>query len=183
VIGGIIGTNVLRQFLSTLDYPNGRLILRERSEEAASAFREELGGRVVDEIPFYLQGTHFLLAHGSLNGHDDLLFHVDSGLAGEPAFGAPIETLEYVGIPVPEVEVHEGTVGGGGGGFALGTFPVETLGMGQIVQRDLVGSYGGIPPGSYRRLGFIMDGLISHNFLRQYAWTLDFARMRMVFTQ
>jgi hypothetical protein len=32
-------------------------------------------------------------------------------------------------------------------------------------------------------LGFIQDGLISHKFLRQYAWTLDFEGMRMLFTK
>jgi hypothetical protein len=180
VIGGIVGTGVLRQFLSTVDYPNGRLILRERSESGASAFLDESGGRVEHEIPFYLQGTHILLAHGSLNGHEGLLFHVDSGLAGEAAFVAPLETLEYVGIPVPEVTVHEGTIGGGGA-FASGEFPIDALGLGPLLQRDLVGSYGAQPPGSYRRLGFILDGLISHNFLRRYSWTIDFSRMRMVF--
>jgi hypothetical protein len=182
-IGGIVGTSLLKQFLPTIDYPNSRLILRERPDDGASVSREEVGGRVEYDIPFYLQGTHFLLAHGSLNGYDDLVFHVDSGLAGEPAFGAPLETLQYVGIPVPDVAVQEGTVGGGSGGFALGTFPIETLGLGPLVQQDLVGSYGGLPPGSYRRLGFILDGLISHNFLRQYAWTIDFSRMRMVFAR
>lgn len=181
VIGGIVGTGVLRQFLSTIDYPNGRLILQDRSEDGGSASRRNDSGREAYEVPFYLQGTHILLAHGSLNGYGGLLFHVDSGLAGEPAFGAPLETLEYVGIPVPEAVVHEGTIGGGGGGFALGTFPIATLGLGPLVQRDLVGSYGGLPPGSYRRLGFITDGLISHNFLRRYSWTIDFSRMRMVF--
>jgi hypothetical protein len=183
VIGGIVGTSVLRQFLSTVDYPNGRLILRERSEAGASAFGDELAGRVEHEIPFYLDSTHFLLAKGSLNGRDGLLFHVDSGLAGEPAFGAPLGTLQYVGIPVPEVAVHEDTVGGGGGGFAVGTFPIAELKLGPLTQRDLVGSYGGLPPGSYRRFGFIMDGLVSHNFLRRYAWTIDFSRMRMIFTR
>jgi hypothetical protein len=182
VIGGILGTGVLRQFLSTLDYPNGRLILRPSSAEAAAAFRDDVRGRIEDEIPFYLQGTHFLLAHGSLNGHGDLLFHVDSGLAGEPAFAAPRQTLEYVGIPIPEIAVREGTIGGGGGGFATGQFPIETLGLGRLTQRDLVGSFGAQPPGSYRMLGFIVDGLISHNFLRQYAWTIDFSGMRMVFS-
>jgi hypothetical protein len=180
VIGGIVGTNLLRHFLPTIDYPNARLILRDRSDGVAPS---PPGGGVECEIPFYLQGTHFLLAHGSLNGRDGLLFHVDSGLAGEPAFAAPLETLEYVGIPVPEVAVHEGTVGGGGGGFAFGTFPIEALGLGPLVQRDLVGSYGALPPGSYRRLGFILDGLISHNFLKQHAWTIDFSRMRMAFTR
>ena len=37
--------------------------------------------------------------------------------------------------------------------------------------------------GAAAKLGFIQDGLISHNFLRAYAWTLDFERMRMVFTR
>jgi hypothetical protein len=183
VIGGILGTSVLRQFLSTLDYPNEQLILRNRSDEAASAFEEESVGRIADEVPFYLEGTHFLLAHGSLNGFDGLLFHVDSGLAGEAAFSAPRQTLEYVGIPIPEISVHEGIVGGGGGGFAVGAFAIEELGLGGLTQPNLVGSYGALPAEGYRRLGFIEDGLISHNFLRQYAWTIDFSRMRMVFAR
>lgn len=182
-IGGIVGTSVLRQFLSTLDYPNERLVLRERSTESLSDFLEESEGRIVEKTPFYLQGTHFILTRGSLNGYERLLFHIDSGLAGVPSFAAPRQTLEYVGIPVPEVEVHEGVIGGGGGGFATGTFEIATLGLGGLRQSDLVGSFGGQPPGSYRRLGFIVDGLISHNFLREYAWTLDFDSMRMVFTQ
>jgi hypothetical protein len=180
VIGGIVGTNLLKQFLPTIDYPNARLVLRDHSDGVAPLSPAE---RAECEIPFYLQGTHFLLAHGSLNDHGGLVFHVDSGLAGDPAFAAPLETLEYLGIPVPEVVVHEDTVGGGGGGFALGTFPIDTLGLGPLVQSDLLGSYGALPPESYRRLGFILDGLISHNFLKQYAWTLDFSRMRMAFTR
>ncbi len=182
-IEGIVGTGVLKQFLATLDYPNGELVLRAPVGHAASAFRSGASGKVLDEVPFYLQSTHFLLARGSLNGVDDLLFHVDSGLAGTPAFSAPRQTLDYVGIPVPEVEVHEGIVGGGGGGFATGTFEIAELGLGGLVQSDLVGDFGALPPQGYRMLGFIQDGLISHNFLRAYAWTLDFERMRMVFTQ
>jgi hypothetical protein len=182
-IEGIVGTAVLRQFLSTMDYPGGMLILRERSEEARRAFRAEVAGRVVEDVPFYIQSTHFLLTRGSLNGHDGLIFHVDSGLAGDPSFAAPEQTLEYVGIPVPEVEVRDDIVGGGGGGFATGAFPIEELGLGRLRQRDLVGSYGAQPPGSYRRLGFIQDGLVSHNFLKSYAWTLDFDGMRMIFVK
>ena len=54
---------------------------------------------------------------------------------------------------------------------------------GCLVKKDLTGSFGGLPPGSYWRLGFIQDGLVSHNFLREYAWTLDFDGMRMVFSR
>ena len=181
-LDGIVGTGVLKQFLATLDYPNEELVLRAPSGRAASAFRAGAAGKVLDEVPFYLQSTHFLLARGSLNGVDDLLFHVDSGLAGTPAFSAPRQTLEYVGIPIPEIETREGNIGGGGA-FATGTFEIAELGLGGLVQSDLVGDFGALPPQAYRMLGFIQDGLISHNFLRAYAWTLDFERMRMVFTQ
>ena len=181
-LDGIVGTGVLKQFLATLDYPNEELVLRAPSGRAASAFRAGAAGKVLDEVPFYLQSTHFLLAKGSLNGVDDLLFHVDSGLAGTPAFSAPRQSLEYVGIPVPEVEVREGNIGGGGA-FATGTFEIAELGLGGLAQTDLVGGFGSLPPQSYRMLGFIQDGLISHNFLKAYAWTLDFERMRMVFTR
>jgi len=182
-IEGIVGTSVLRQFLSTMDYPRGRLVLRERSQAGLSDLERGVAGTVEDEIPFYMQSTHSLLVHGSMNGHGGLLFHVDSGLAGVPAFGAPRETMEYLGIPIPEVAVHEGVIGGGGGGFATGTFPVAELGLGRLVKKDLTGSFGGLPPGSYWHLGFIQDGLVSHNFLREYAWTLDFDGMRMVFSR
>ncbi len=178
-IGGIVGTSVLRQFLSTLDYPGGRLILRERSRASVESFMAGSAGRLADDIPFYLQGSHFILAHGSLNDHGGLLFHVDSGLAGVPSFAAPERTLEYVGIPVPEVSVRGDVIGGGGGGFAVGEFDIKSLGLGRIVRHDLVGSFGGQPPGSYWNLGFIQDGLISHNFLKEFSWTLDFDAMKM----
>jgi hypothetical protein len=182
-LDGIVGTGVLKQFLATLDYPNERLILRSPSGQAASAFLTDVADDALDEVPFYLQSTHFLMAQGSLNGVDGLVFHVDSGLAGTAAFGAPRQTLDYVGIPVPDVEVHADNVGGGGGGFATGTFEIAELGLGELRQASLVGSFGGLPPQSFMMLGFIQDGLISHNFLRQYAWTLDFERMVMVFTE
>ncbi len=181
-IEGLVGTGVLKQFLATLDYPNEELVLRAPSGRAASAFRAGAAGKVLDEVPFYLQSTHFLLARGSLNGVGDLLFHVDSGLAGTPAFSAPRQTLEYVGIPIPEIETREGNIGGGGA-FATGTFEIAELGLGGLAQIDLIGDFGALPPQGYRMLGFIQDGLISHNFLKAYAWTLDFERMRMVFTR
>jgi hypothetical protein len=180
---GIVGTSVLKQFLATLDYPNDRLVLRSPSGSAASKFLADAKDDALDEVPFYLQSTHFLMAQGSLNGVDGLVFHVDSGLAGTAAFSAPQQTLEYVGIPVPEVEVHPENIGGGGGGFATGAFDIAELGLGRLRQTDLAGSFGALLPQSFMMLGFIQDGLISHNFLRQYAWTLDFEGMRMIFTE
>ena len=94
----------------------------------------------------------------------------------------PSSALQIRDIPIPEIEAREGSIGGGGA-FATGTFEITELGLGELVQSDLVGDFGALPPQGYRMLGFIQDGLISHNFLKAYAWTLDFERMRMVFTR
>ena len=185
-IRGILGTATLRQFLSTIDYGNEQIILRPRREDAQQALMSSFAGRRVTAMPFALAATHLMMAKGQLNDRDNLTFFVDSGLADEggAAFIAPIQTLKYVGIPVPETEVREGIGGGGGTGYATGYFGIEKLGLGTCIQTDSLGEYGTTRPESYWALGFIQDGLISHNFLRQYdSWTMDFTNMVYYFAE
>jgi hypothetical protein len=185
-IGGILGTGVLKQFLATLDYPGEQLVLRRADDEGRKDALKAAddAGKTVVAIPFALAVTHFMMARGSLDGKDGLVFFVDSGLASEAAFAAPIQTLKYAGIPVPETKVQDGSIGGGGGaGFATGQFPVKRLGLGPLVLENMKGEYGLTPPESYWRNGFINDGLISHQFLRNYAWTIDFGAMKMFFAK
>ena len=184
-VGGIVGTQTLRQFLGTLDYENGQLILRERAPASERRLREELGDRLVAEIPFVLDASHHMMVRGRLNEKSGLTFLVDSGLADEvAACGLPIQTLEYLGIPEPEIADDEETVGGGPGVWASGTFGLDTVSMGPLTQENITGSYGGTPPSAYWSRGFIQDAVISHRFLRQYSsWTLDFDRMVYVFSR
>jgi hypothetical protein len=185
-IRGILGTATLRQLLSTIDYENEQIILRPRTEDAQQELMSSFVGKRVTGIPFALAATHLMMAKGQVNDKDDLTFFVDSGLADEDgaAFVAPIQTLNYVGIPVPETEVREGVGGGGGAGYATGNFDIEELWMGTLAQTDSLGVYGTSEPESYWALGFIQDGLISHNFLRQYdSWTLDFSDMVYYFAE
>jgi hypothetical protein len=100
-------------------------------------------------MEFALDSTHLMLARGSLDDRDGLLFFVDSGLASEAAFTAPAHTLRHAGIPVPEMRVPEGP-GGGGGAFASGEFPIERLALGELVQTDLKGEYGSRPASTDR---------------------------------
>jgi hypothetical protein len=180
-IGGIVGTGILKQFLSTLDYKSGRLIL-DRPDIVPGKLAAEMKWKEVYDTPFVLAMTHFMMVWpGLLDDKTGLLFLVDSGLASEAAFTAPIQTLKYAGIPIPETKIREGAVGGGGGGFATGQFPIKRLGIGSLVQENLKGEYGLNPPESYWRLGFINDGIISLRFLRRYVWTIDFSKMRMHF--
>ncbi len=184
-VAGIFGTALTRQFLSTLDYKNQKLVLRERTAENAAQVRRELASQLAAEIPFALYATHAMYAKGSLNGKDGLTYFIDSGLASDALFTAPIQTLQYTGIPVPETKMSEG-VGGGGGKYAEGPFPIESLSLGPLRQAGVRGSYGSRPPDSYwgGNRGFIEDGLISHSFLKRYgSWTLDFDSMTYLFAK
>ncbi len=181
-LGGSVGTAFMRQFLGTLDYKNRKMIFRERSPENARAVRRTLEGKFAAEVPFILDATHLMHARGSLNGKDSLTFFIDSGLASDAAFTAPIQTLQYAGIAVPETKMAENGEGGGGGKWAQGFFPVKSLTLGPLKQTDLQGEYGSRPPESYWSLGYIADGLLSHGFLKQYAsWTIDFDAMKFLF--
>ena len=180
-IAGIIGTQLLRQFLSTLDYENGRLTLRERNASNAREVRRALGERLT-EIPFVLDLTHLMMARGRLNDSDDLTFFVDSGLDSEAVLAVPIQTLDYLGITAPKTEISEEAVGGGGGKFASGLFELDLVALGELDQRDVKGEYGALVPESYWARGYIQDALISHQFLRRYSsWTLDFDSMTFLF--
>lgn len=183
-IGGILGTNMLKQFLASMDYPNDQLVLRQRNESGKAQLQSEIKGKDHTEIPFFLHQTHHMVAKGSLNDKGDLIFFVDSGLASDAAFCAPIQTFEYAGIPIPETKIPdpEDSIGGGGEGlFPIGSFEIESLGLGSLIQVDVKGAFGAMQPDSYWNKGFIQDGLISHQFLREYSWTLDFDEMKYIF--
>jgi hypothetical protein len=181
-LSAIFGTALMRQFLGTIDYRNRKIVLRERTPDNGRAVRSALEGRLAAEVPFVLDATHLMHARGSLNEKEDLTYFIDSGLAMDAGFSAPIQTLRYAGIPVPETKVPEGGLGGGGGKFATGSFPIKSLTLGPLRQTGVRGEYGARPPESYWDRGFIADGLLSHGFLKQYgSWTIDFDSMTYLF--
>ena len=78
----LIGTTLLYHFLSTIDYPNGQLILRRNTDESRKRLEAEAraSGGIAD--PFYLAGDHYMLAQGTVNKSSPMLLFVDSGLGG-----------------------------------------------------------------------------------------------------
>lgn len=65
----------------------------------------------------------------------------------------------------------------------LGRFPVRRLGLGPLVQHDVLGMFGVFPDAWREGAGFPVHGLVSHAFLRRYEWTLDFDAMTMSFAE
>jgi hypothetical protein len=181
-IGGILGTSILRQFLTTIDYAEERVIFRERSEKGAAAFREAVAGQKATEVPFALDRYHVMLARGVLDSGENLTFFVDSGLNSDACCVAPIQTLQYLGIPVPEQD--EVGVGGGQGEVTSGTFPIARISLGPLARENLEGIYGPMPPQLFLGFGYALDGMVSHRYLRQFTtWTIDFDAMTFTFTE
>lgn len=184
VLGGVIGTALLRQFVATLDYRNERLILRERTASSVAAVRKSLTGKIAAEVPFALAGTHFMLARGSINGKGVNWF-VDSGLgsgADKRAFAVPLQTLNYLGMAEPGRKMDPNSVGGGGGAWASATIKADTIALGTLLQKGRNGDYGSFAPPLHFVQGYLIDGILSHEFLRQYgSWTIDFDAMTNIF--
>ena len=169
-VAGVVGTVFLYHFRATLDYPRGQLVLTRRGRRAPAA------GQI--EVPFWMAGDHYMVAAGTLDSTGTKTWFVDSGMAG-PAFTAPVSTLLTAGIPLPDTG-NARTGIGGGGPVRAAPFRVRRLTLGGAEAGDLLGIFGAFPPTLERGMGFQIDGLVSHGFLRAWSVTFDFDRMRLV---
>lgn len=177
----IFGTSVLERFLATLDYPKARMILSPRGDPgAARDHADRLPERGV-EVPFLQWADHYLFARGGLGRRHDLNLFVDSGLvmlgpgSRQACFTAAAETFRACGVEPGHVRRRPFERGPR---FFESELPVS---IGALEQRDQYYLVGRRPP--WRSFGGVrIDGLISHAFLRRYAWTLDFDRRVFVFS-
>jgi hypothetical protein len=181
-ITGAIGTRLLMHFLSTLDYANGALILRRVSPENLQSLETQIAADGTKVIPFWLIDMHYILAQGTVNNQGPMLFFMDTGLAGK-GFTAPEPVLQAAGIQVDWTKAVEGP--NIGGKIKVTDFVVDrlTLGTGtnEIIEKDVPGrAIENSAPILGDQLGFRVGGLISHQFFRPYALTLDFTGMRLI---
>ncbi|MBN8943184.1 MAG: retropepsin-like domain-containing protein [Rhizobiales bacterium] len=182
VLGGIVGTALLRQFVSTLDFTGGRIVLRERGTAGARDARAALPRGIAAEIPFALDSTHVMLTRGRINGSGDLTFFVDSGQTrgrDNQMMTAPIQTLRHLAIPEPGPAATQAEVSPGPS--APVSFHINSVHLGPLVQTDVSGEFGARSAETYWRGGYILDGVICHGFLRKYSsWTIDFDSMSYI---
>jgi hypothetical protein len=169
-IDGVIGTVFLSHFLSTLDFRNGELILRRKTDQATSKGVQ---------VPFWLAGDHFIVGWGNVNKLPPALFFVDTGVAGAGAKLAP-SVIQQAGIKLDQKLASAGA--GGGGSFTTVPYKIPELSFGDIHQTNVSGVYDGPFPWEHS-LGFYIAGDIGHDFVQPYAVTLDFARMLLIFNQ
>ena len=174
-VDGIIGTVLLYHFLATLNYAEGQLTLRRRTKENLKRVEKEAVEQGSMVVPFWMAGDHYMVAWGTVNNSQPMLFFVDTGLAGG-GFTCPESTIQKAAIKLQEDKASEGL--GGGGKVKVIPFVVDELTLGDAKEHNIPGSYSGAHDPLEYAFGFHIGGLISHAFFRQYALTFDFVGMR-----
>jgi predicted aspartyl protease len=171
-IDGIIGTVFLYHFISTLDYPNGKLILQRKTETNLNQLKEHQVNCI--SIPFWMAVDHYMVAWGTVNGSTPLLFFVDTGMAGG-GFTCPESTIKKAKIELREDQAGEGM--GAGGKVRVIPFVVNQLTLGDAKESNI----GGLFVEEFvleDAFGFTIGGLISHGFFKHYSITMDFGNMK-----
>jgi hypothetical protein len=175
----IFGTNLLQQFLSTLDYPNKRLMLSPRNNPQLR--KQHLAMLPTDQvnIPFFMGGDHYMFVRGGVGKRRDLNFFIDSGLVSlhpgkegirQAAFTAPPNLFIKWGFKPEEVEkkVFDSHLP-----LILGS--LEQEGHLVLAGREEKDSWG-----KFEEVR--IDGLLSHAFLKHYVWTIDFNERMYIFS-
>lgn len=175
-IDGVLGTTYFERFLATIDYPRSRLVLRPRSRAGSEAFHAAAAGSHISIVPCYLVGDHFVMAPAQVDDAPVGLYLFDSGLAGGGLM--PSQML----LDVAKIQLDESQSGmgiGGGGSVQAVPFASPPIAVGSTVQRNVRGLF--TPEGSpFGLFSFTVWGAISNDFLRHYAYTVDFDAMRLV---
>ncbi len=171
---GVVTTQMLKQFLSTVDYDKKEITLRERSETGKQQLLDIFGNSEPIKMPFWMTATHLMFTKGSINGRDGLNLFMDSGLGSSMAMVILDETLEDLGIMDKKVDIE---------GTKYYWVPLESHGIGDLTggMNQALGNVI-VEKDPYWGHGFIFDALISHQYLRHLgSWTIDFDTMTYYF--
>jgi hypothetical protein len=170
---GVVTTQILKQFLSTVDYKNKRITFRDRSAAGRRQLLDSFGGEEPHQMPFFMTETHLMYTKGSLNGHLGMNMFIDSGLAASMPLIILDETANLLGLEKNAIE-----------GTKYYWSPIESHGLGGLV-RGPTQALGNVlvEKDAYSHLGFTFDALFSHQYLRHFgSWTIDFDTMTYSFT-
>jgi hypothetical protein len=176
-IDGIIGTGLFERFLTTIDYPNARLILRPRTDAVSAKVQDGAQSSGATIVPFWLAGDHFVIARARVNDAPPGLFLFDSGLGGGVLPSPELVDAAHIKLD----NAHAGVAVGGAGNMVAVPFVAHTIALGSTIEHDVPGIY--TPEGSpITALPFTAEGVIAHDFLRKFSFTLDFTAMKLDFS-
>ena len=167
---GVLTTQMLKQFLSTMDYDNRRITLRERTPGALAEVMANFANPPL-EAPFFMTTTHLMFAKGDLNGHE-INYFMDSGLAMSMPMIVVDETVEFLGLETNDIE-----------GQPFYWTAIESHGLNGLV-KGATQALGNVfvEQDFFWQSGFMADALMSHQYLWPLgSWTIDFDNMTYYF--
>jgi Aspartyl protease/Tetratricopeptide repeat len=173
-IDGIIGTTLFYHFLTTMDYPRGKLVLRRKDAKSLEEFKAQSSGKRVT-VPIWMASDHFMVGWGRVENLPPTLLFVDTGLMGAGVKLAE-SAIKQAGIRLEENKATEGA--GGGGTLKIVPYTVHQLSFGDIKEENVPGLYDGPFPWEYM-FGFYLTGMVGHDFFKPYAVTFDFQNMQI----
>jgi hypothetical protein len=172
-INGIIGTTLFYQFIATMDYPKGELVLRRKTAKNLEEFKKSPGKKVA--VPIWMASDHFMVGWGRVETLPPTLLFVDTGLVGAGVKLAE-SVIKEAGIKLEENKATEGA--GGGGTLKIVPYTVHHLSFGDIKEKNVAGLYDGPFPWE-NTFGFHLAGMVGHDFFKPYAVTFDFQNMQI----
>ncbi len=173
-IDGVLGTNVLYRFLSTIDYADGRLVLRPKTASKSFEARASARGAVI--VPMLLVPDHFIFARARVGRAPEALFSVDTGGAG---VGVQLTKTELDAAAIVPDAAHPSVFRGGGGPTRILPFSADVT-LGNLTVRGAPGVYS--PDGDpYGIFPFRVAGTVSQELFKRGALTFDFSAMKLVF--
>ncbi len=170
----IFGTNILAEFLTTIDYPNQKFIFTTLDQKALLAkHKQQYSGH---QMPFYLWGDHYMMGSGEYNQQKVNMFF-DSGLVVVGQIDNAI-TQSWMCLSPSSmlnlgIEEHENT----SQRSVTGTNDTITF-AGVSHSKVALSANSGT---EFKFGGVYCDLLISHGILKRYAWTIDFRKREFQF--
>jgi predicted aspartyl protease/tetratricopeptide (TPR) repeat protein len=180
-IAGIIGTNIISQFLVTIDYSKPNLVF-EDIESAARPLRAA-------NVPFTVRQLPYIKV--SLNGRDEQLLLVDTGAAFNH-LPTSVAQRHVQGDPATVRHVTEAT-GLDGRPVQLGRVVIDSVNLGGLSRRSVPFTYpiqqekSTAPkkptPETKERAGFFQDsnfGILGNPFWENFIVTVDYRFQRLL---
>jgi len=186
-VQGNIGTTFLSHFLSTLDYSRATLVLRRKTTALLRQVEREARAASASEMPFWIDGDHFIDTMGKVNGHGPILLNVDTG--GHADYGSmallPTDSM------IKEAGIHVDTsramrFNGSAGETTAYPIQLDAVALGSVVRHNIPGAAGVWPSvqrGAPGVIAPVTGGSVSSAFLSPFALTIDTVGMRLFITR
>jgi tetratricopeptide (TPR) repeat protein len=170
-VSGAIGLELLRRFRFCLDYPDRALVLEARPSAADTTRPSWVRpGDVAHEVPLLIQGTHRILAEGSIANAPKHPILIEPGLPGV-GFAAARSALAEAQVPMTGIAPLTGRLGGAPVSYT--PLPATKVCVGPACVDDLTGVYGVFPEALERNPDFRIAALVSDGFLSRYRYGVD----------